>query len=478
MSVPVSPLREDLNVPDRYEGLADAGSGALRLIVLPVEDALEILDRRFVDMRAAKRGGLMILRGESGAGKSTFLNTVGLFTNDVVTERIPGDEDVPAALGALEPSTAARILILEGREALGEVARESIEGAMHAINSFVRSGAGRDTLVVWPTNTDDLTLMLAEFATTLGSEALFGVGEPFELFTGPPQDRFVEIAVRTVAALNEGASLFSLGVSEQRASELAGAADTIGRYLALIRAELIENGATVRHLLKAEQYRMWTLVIAGNDPEGDVAALTRGGFSYADIDRLMTATGANIVKELKEQPDRVGILATMLDARILQIDMVTILAIARQYGDEQLHEMMREAGMSTQSDETALGRLASSELGLILSGNSLGTRKRGSKPGGGTQQAFAGLAGIAKTNDGACNRALGSALLDAGLIESFETERDLGTDLTFVSDLFLVKGGEPIRVEVMWRTAAGRAQIANYVLGKLGNYGHAIGLLD
>jgi len=32
----------------------------------------------------------MILRGETGAGKSTFLNTVGLFRTGAVTERIAG----------------------------------------------------------------------------------------------------------------------------------------------------------------------------------------------------------------------------------------------------------------------------------------------------------------------------------------------------------------------------------------------------
>jgi DNA (cytosine-5)-methyltransferase 1 len=30
----------------------------------------------------------------------------------------------------------------------------------------------------------------------------------------------------------------------------------------------------------------------------------------------------------------------------------------------------------------------------------------------------------------------------------------------------------------MWRSKTGRADIANYVLAKLGNYGRAIGLLD
>lgn len=75
MGVPATPLREDLNVPDRFEGLTSAGSSSLRAIISPVEETLKIIDQRFTDMRAARRGGLMILRGETGAGKSTFLNT-------------------------------------------------------------------------------------------------------------------------------------------------------------------------------------------------------------------------------------------------------------------------------------------------------------------------------------------------------------------------------------------------------------------
>jgi hypothetical protein len=158
-------------------------------------------------------------------------------------------------------------------------------------------------------------------------------------------------------------------------------ATTIGRYLAMVRAALIKNDATVRRLLAAEPYRMWTVAIAGNETEGDVAALTRGGAAYADIDRLMTATEANIVRELKKHPDQLGILGTVLDAKILDLDIVTVLAVARQFGDDKLHAAMEAAKMSTAPDKTAIQRLRASELGIILAGKLLGTRKRGKKPG-------------------------------------------------------------------------------------------------
>jgi hypothetical protein len=65
---------------------------------------------------------------------------------------------------------------------------------------------------------------------------------------------------------------------------------------------------------------------------------------------------------------------------------------------------------------------------------------------------------------------------------SFEVEarnrRDRVLKLVYTSDLYLEREHEPIRVEVMWRSRTGRADIANYVLGKFGNYGRAIGLLS
>ena len=253
-NVPTGSLR----VPDRFEGLRDAGSGALRAIIAPVHDSLKSLDRRFIDMRAAGRGSFIVLRGETGAGKSTFLDTVGLFRFGVVTERIPSDSDIPYALRQIEPATGPRLLVLEGREALGEVSRGQLEAGMHAINTFVRGDAGKETVIVWPANTDDLDELLAEIAQSIGAEALLGVDESVEWFSGPPPSEFVGIAERTVAALNEGASLAALGISTEHAHELAAKAATVGRYLALIRGALIENETRVRGLLPREQYRVWT----------------------------------------------------------------------------------------------------------------------------------------------------------------------------------------------------------------------------
>ena len=74
-------------------------------------------------------------------------------------------------LAALGRADNPRLIVLEGREALRAEPAEAIEAALHAVNEFVRADAGANTLVVWPTNTDDLTTMLASVAGRIGAEA-------------------------------------------------------------------------------------------------------------------------------------------------------------------------------------------------------------------------------------------------------------------------------------------------------------------
>jgi DNA (cytosine-5)-methyltransferase 1 len=469
--------RETLYVPDRFEMMRDVGEGTLKTLVIAVDHSLQLLDDRFEDLGAAGRGGLMILRGNPGTGKSTFLDTVGLFRDGVTTVRISNDKDVAQALQALPPTDVPRIVVIEGREALLDVSEAALETFMHSINGFVRSPSGRSTLVVWPTNTDSLAEALASLGKQIGGSALLGVGDSIVHFDGPPRSQYVRIGELTVAALNDSASLLALGVTNDRAVELATQAESVGDFLALLRGELRKNGARVKKLLQVEQPRVWVVVIAGNDPEGDVAAVTRGEQSHADVPRLMSSTGANIVAELKEEPDTLGILGTVLDARVMHVEQIAALAIARQFGNERLRALMRAEGLSTARDRKAVERVRSSELGVLLGGGKLGVKRRGKKAGGSTTTAFAGLAKIAQTNDGLLNRAIAEALVEAELADGYELEKELSGPVKYFSDIAVRQGDDLIRIEVMWRHKTGRAQISNYVLTKLGNYAKAVGLL-
>ena len=474
-----SPINEELFVPDRFEALQEYGRAELKTIILQLPLALAEIKLREQQMRASRRGGFLLLRGQSGSGKSTFLNTINLFIEGAETVSVSRDKSLDSEFRGMEATaTTLRIVTLEGRDALRDVSESDLESAIHSINAFIRSPKGLRTLVVWPMNADDLQAKLIEVSRRVGADSLLGVASPVYLFDGPPQAEFVPIASKTVMALNSGASLHDLGVSDEQASELAKLAPTVGSYLGLIRNELIKNEARIRHLQDTDQSKLWIVIAAGNDPEGDIAGLTQGTQSRADIDRLMSATGANVVAELRKYPERLGILAHMLDVRVLHLPVTTALAIARDFGHHgKLHGLMEDKGLSTTATNDAISRITQCDLGRAFQRSTMGTRTRGPKVGPTTIERFEKLCEIASKDDGAINHAIAEALKASALISSYQLEAALA-DVRFSDILASAFDLGPIRIEMMWRRSAGRADIANYSLGKINAYAKAIGLID
>jgi hypothetical protein len=468
-----------LFLPDRFDVLR--GREELDSIVMPVQVGLDMIDEQFSDLANSGFGAMVILRGQSGAGKTTFLDTVPMFRPDVVAVRIPYGASVIETLESLEPADDYRLVIIEGREALGRISESEIEEGLHAINSYLRASAGRMSLVVWPTNTDDLASILSSTAASIGASALIATDEVVYEFAGPPSSDWVSIAEQTTAALNSGASLAAYGISSREAEDLVSRSTTLGDYLKRIRKQGNANTNPTSVLAESERCRVWTIVITGgeSDSEGDVAALTRGGFSQVDIDRVFTSTGANALADAKKQPERFGLIGMVLDARIIHVDPLTALAVARSYGDTKLKEAMVARNMDTKADGKAIERIAGSQLGLLLKGRPLGTRKRGPKEGNNTRAAMSNLVDIARTKDSWVNRAFGQALVAAGIIERFTVELRISANgTTRRTDLYVERDGLGFNLEFMWRTDTGRADIANYVTGKLINYGRLTGYLS
>lgn len=455
-----------------------ASIGDLQQIILPVQSALARIDDLADEMHASLRGTFLILKGSSGSGKSTFANTVGMFREGVETVNLPRSQDIAAELDKLKPVTGSlRVVILEGREAITDIQQEALEKAIHAINQFARTPAGRMTVVVWLVNKDDLASNLAKLAGDLGGEALVGLGDPIYMFSGPAKDQYTDIANRTLALLNQGENLNDLGIGDDRVYDILNESPTIGNFLARIRLELVKNRKGLAILVSKEQCRVWFIVIAGNEPEGDVDGLTRGTVFSADIDRMLSVTEANIVSELKSYPEKIGLLGTFFDARILYLPIITALSVARSYGNPALKARMVAEGMATSPDSDSLERLRESSLGLSFSKSVIGPRKVGGKAGTNTVAAYEKIAKIASTNDALLNIAVAEALKQAGLIDSYKHEQDFGNGLTRRTDIVAQTSDGTVRLEFMWRKTTGRAAIANYVLTKLFNYGKAISYL-
>ncbi len=469
-------------LPNRFEALQNLAEGfeALQSIVRPVTAALTALDEIYDDMEGAGQGAFLVLSGASGSGKSTFLHTLKLFREGVRTLAVAPEQPVGEALEELNASAdRLRVIVLAGREAADSTTEAELDRALHAINQFLRTREGRNSLVVWPTNSETVLQTILAKAAQVGGEALLGIYPAGLRFEGPPKREYVDIARGTVQALNEGASLIALGVTETRATELAEQAPTLGAFLQSLREEERRSRTALLNLLPArERYNLWVVVVAGNDPEDAVGTLTSGAHFSADVDRLLASTDANVVQDLRRYPAKLGILGRSFDARILYVPFMTAMALVRDLADDATSTRLAAAGVPMKRTGDGVRRLGESQLARALRGEAVTTRAVGAKPGDDRRKEFARLTQFAKTDDGSLNRLFGEGLRQLGLVDAYRSEVELGAAYTRATDLFCTTRGESVRLEFMWRAETSVGEIAQYFLQKLYHYGKAIGFLN
>jgi DNA (cytosine-5)-methyltransferase 1 len=141
---------------------------------------------------------------------------------------------------------------------------------------------------------------------------------------------------------------------------------------------------------------------------------------------------------------------------------------------------MQERQMEIKESNKTKKSIEVSDLARAFRSRSLEpNRNKGSGIGSNTKVAFIKLMSIAQTKDEMVNKAIGESLKNCKIIRDFKIEYPFKGLLDLKTDLFCITdNSENIRLEIMWRTKASRADIAIYVLNKLRNYGKAIGYLD
>ena len=125
----------------------------------------------------------------------------------------------------------------------------------------------------------------------------------------------------------------------------------------------------------------------------------------------MASTDANLVKEIKELPERLGLLGTAFDAKTLSVPALTAIEVVHEYADDPLRNELAKQGFSVSGATDAQGRLLNSDLASALQGEPVGTLKRGLEPQADRLAPFDAIMAVAQTNDRSLNRAVGRALV-------------------------------------------------------------------
>ncbi len=199
-------------------------------------------------------GKVAFLLGSPGTGKSTFLQSLSWRPhikfrclveidasefNSSGTMQLLYDNILKIGKDAQrEKDVGPTFLILNYLENLAAFSEAHIQAFFRDLNGLLRQSP---LLIIWPVTSQDDVDQMQLFASKVSS-TMFPRGNAVIEFSGPPEDKFVDIAKRTIAVLNDGVELSEFSMTSSDLEEvfsnfikLPKAQRNIREYLELIK---------------------------------------------------------------------------------------------------------------------------------------------------------------------------------------------------------------------------------------------------
>jgi DNA (cytosine-5)-methyltransferase 1 len=485
-----------LILPTRWEILsreAEKKTVPLKPLIVPVENSISEIRRELRRIEETGMGRLYVLSGITGTGKTTFLNSLGNFLDDVAVYTISEmnlerRESIKTRLDSLQRGLHKfSIVVLEGRETPGTLKDEEIDILLTTLNADFRSDIGRRTLFVIPTTESVVAQSISHRAATIGG--MTSHDRPFYVFVGPPKSKYYAITNDTVQALNESRSLLEYGISEQDGKAIAEASRSIGMFIESCHRKIDEQrDITEAHALdiKRKRIHLWIVFCSKEEsPRSNydiIRALTTGDYQRAQVDRILTGE-SEPARHWQSKEGIFGQASQYLDLRIMYLPLRTATAIATAYGHKEFIERLKTSKLDdgepvlkkathTRDAQRSLGTTA---IGAFLTGQGF-TDQNPSKRGTLTsrhQEVFKALVELAQKDDKAANAMIAETLRDWNKDPDNKvvTELPLNPSGTLVTDIAFVTPTEIFCLEVKWRSGIlYNGEVIRHTLGRIRDF--------
>lgn len=467
-----------LILPIRWEVLfreAEERKVPLKPLIVPVENSIAEIRRELRRIEETGMGRLYVISGSTGTGKTTFLNSLENFLDDIKVytireinlERREAVKTILASLG--RKTNTFDIVVLEGRETPGTLRDDEIDVLLTTLNMDFRSEAGRKTLFVIPTTEPVVAQSISHRAANIGG--MTSLDRPFYIFEGPPKSRYYAITNETVQALNESRTLLEYGISEQSGKAIAEASISIGQFMENCHKKIDkQRDITEAHAIDIKRKRIHLWIVFCSKEENPrrnhdiIRALTTGDYQRAQVDRILTGE-SEAARKWQGKEGILGQASQYLDLRIMYLPLRTATAIATAYGHKEFIEHLKvlklengEPVLKKATNKPSAQRsLETTAIGAFLSGKGFIDRDP-SKRGSITPQQlalFKALVELAQRDDKAVNAMIAETLRDWNKDPENRvvTELPLNQMGTLVTDIAFVTPTEIFCLEVKWRSS-------------------------
>lgn len=460
-----------LILPIRYERLeaeAKLRGLPLRPLVKPVRDALTDIEREIRLVRQMAMGRLYVINGVTGSGKTTFLNSLGLFIDNVkvfTVKGMPLDSrgSIENALTLLNRAPdKISIVVLEGREAPGSLRDEELDVLLTTLNVDFRSDAGRRTLFVIPTTSSSVAQAISERAANVGG--MTSRDRPFYVFGGPSRNEYVTITNETISALNDSRALLDYGISDSLAKGIAEASISIGQFMESCHQEIMQKQnrlETIAGEVKHKRVHLWMVFCSYEDDlrrnYDIVRALTVGGKQLVQISRIL-AGDAKEVREWQGREAEFAQIAAYLDLRLLYLPMRTALAIVTAYAPDDILNLLKRKGLIQRETVRVRAQesLANTAVGAFLHQRDFADDpSRRGRLEERQKELFQEVMKIAVGDETILNAMIASTLRDWHKDPEtvIATEKEVTENRTLVADIAVVNPTDIFCLEMKWRSS-------------------------
>jgi len=468
-------------LPTRYEPLINTFGDKAKMTFVPGAEDLEAAKRFMASAESSGQGKLLLVKAESGSGKSTFVHSLEIFVPDRVATvlRLPQPHelavaDIPGYLARLPPSKKFTVVNFDGREApyFNEPEYQTFLGAM---NGVLR--ARRDLLVVWPVTDGTFSSKIVGLLEKVGGRSAFGPSPIHEL-VGLPRPQYNVVLEKILQIANW--RLEDAAVSATEVQGMVDGADRLGTFL-----DRLQTLIAARFNVGSMGVEVPTLVLAISSGEPKIRetcrSLRRADSFYIEASRLLMYTKksnvaewwANRANSLKSALPHV---IALFNAQLVSLSASSVVHSVLQFGSEDLRSCVE----GVRADRgNARKVMSSSELFKYATGEALDNREYGSSVKEETFVSYGKIQQLSETKHKAINTAIIDMVQDSGAdLPEFSYETSLVTGLQ--TDVVYNAAAGKVAVEFHHKAQSDSTanRIAIYILEKLQEYAINFGLAE
>lgn len=367
------------SLPTRYEPLISAfGEKARTTFVSPDEDLAD-LKRFLASAESSGQGKIMFVTAKSGAGKSTFIQSLEVFLADRVETvlRLPLPHElevgrIPGYLAKVKRSEKFTIVNFDGREApyFNEPEYQTFLGAL---NGLLRSR--RDLVILWPVTDMTFADRMIELLEKIGGRSAFAI-KAQHILNGVAKSRYSIVLDKILQIANW--RLDDAAISASEVEGLIMESDRIGEFLDRLQS-LISQRFDVGEM--GVQFPTLVLAVSSSDQKirETMRSVRRADSYYIEASRLLMYTRRSNVAEwwasrATDMRSALPHVVALFNAQLVSLSASAVVHSIARFGTGDLKTLVEGVRVDKGNARRVMGY---SELYKYIAGGSLDNREYG-----------------------------------------------------------------------------------------------------